>query len=545
MAIKDLAQLQRDLDDIQVNILGREARLSQMTDADSEEGIRERGMISALREQYTEIQKRTAQAQAIQNKRDRKTRWHAEQPMVDAAMDNNYMGYIAPLDQFIYCKNYGVSQSNTQFKMFTGPRILRVMNKLAGTTINSKDPQELIDYFEHKKRSFLDVTSSFNTAKWDESQVYNKMSVIRAQWVKPDYANAHNYDPRFDVLINSVAGGKEENITHLEQWVAFKYLYPEKNANTPNIDLGGMPGGNGKGRFVEILKTIFTPACVIQAHKEELDKFNANWEMAVVLYYDEPEEKELAAGKLKQATGSEDMRIEKKGIDATMADRNYNFLFISNNQQGVVKLSGGSDGGEDRRYSVINTDLVLFDLLREVGGTEESSRNWLDDLAQRLVKDPVAVAAWLAHIIQKHNIHTLSVLPALHGQDYLKRFETQKDPITVAFDRLLPVFLQNGMMPQGLLAEAVRVITDNDRHRERNVMDKFEQYLRRNRIDSVVAERKRYSIVQAGEVRQEIQKKIIHTKDCVTFEFDWDTLSSKRYNGNPVTDALRIEHLVV
>jgi hypothetical protein len=137
------------------------------------------------------------------------------------------------------------------------------------------------------------------------------------------------------------------------------------------------------------------------------------------------------------------------------------------------------------------------------------------------------------------------VLPALHGQDYLKRFETQKDPITVAFDRLLPVFLRNGMMPQGLLAEAVRVITDNDKHRERNVMDKFEQYLRRNRIDSVVAERKRYSIVQAGEVKQEIQKKIIHTKDCVTFEFDWDTLSSKRYNSNPVTDALRIEHLVV
>ena len=545
MAIKDLAQLQRDLDDIQVNILGREARLAQIADPDSEEGIRERGMISALREQYTEIQRRIAQAQAIQLKRDRKTRWHAEQPLVDAAMDTNYMGYIAPLDQFIYCKNYGVTQSNTQFKMFSGPRILRVMNKLAGTTVNSKDPQELIDYFEHRKRSFLDVTSSFNVGKWDESQVYNKMSVIRAQWLKPDYANAHDYDPRFDVLINSVAGGREENITHLEQWVAFKYLFPEKNANTPNIDLGGMPGGNGKGRFVEILKTIFTPACVIQAHKEELEKFNANWEMAVVLYYDEPEEKELAAGKLKQATGSEDMRIEKKGIDATMADRNYNFLFISNNQQGVVKLSGGSDGGEDRRYSVINTDLVLFDLLREVGGTEESSRDWLDDLAQRLIKDPQQVSRWLAHIIQKHNIPTLSVLPALHGEDYRKRFETQKDPITQAFDRLRPVFEQNGMFPQGLLAEAVRVITDNDRHRERNVMDKFEQYLRRNRVEYTVAERKRYTITQAGEVRQEIQKKIIHTPTCVTFEFDWATLSSKKYGGNPVTDALRIEHLVV
>jgi len=91
----------------------------------------------------------------------------------------------------------------------------------------------------------------------------------------------------------------------------------------------------------------------------------------------------------------------------------------------------------------------------------------------------------------------------------------------------------------------VRVITDNDRHRERNVMDKFEQYLRRNRVEYTVAERKRYTITQAGEVRQEIQKKIIHTPTCVTFEFDWATLSSKKYGGNPVTDALRIEHLVV
>ena len=359
MAIKDLTQLQRDLDDIQVNILGREAQLSSIADPDSDEGIRIRGQISSLREQYSAGQKRIAQAQAIQNKMDRKTRWSQEQPAVDAAIDNNFMGYIAPLDQFIYCKNYGAGQSNMQFKMFLGSRITRIMNKLTASTIGSKDYNEMIDYFESRGRSFLDVTASFNTAKWDESQVYNKMSVIRAQWLQPDYANAVNYDRNFDVLVESVGGGKEENVRHLEQWVAFKYMYPEKNANTPNIDLGGMPGGNGKGRFVEVLKTIFTPTCVIQAHKEELEKFNANWEMAVVLYYDEPEEKELAAGKLKQATGAEDMRIEKKGIDATMADRNYNFVFMSNNQQGVVKLSGGSDGGEDRRYSVINTDLVL------------------------------------------------------------------------------------------------------------------------------------------------------------------------------------------
>jgi hypothetical protein len=228
-----------------------------------------------------------------------------------------------------------------------------------------------------------------------------------------------------------------------------------------------------------------------------------------------------------------------------MADRNYNFLFISNNQQGVVKLSGGSDGGEDRRYSVINTDLVLFDLLRQVGGTEESSRDWLDDLAQRLIKDPAQVAAWLAHIIQKHNVPTLSVLPALHGEDYARRFETQKDTVTVAFDKLLPVFLKNGMFPQNLLGEAVRALTDNAKHKDLNVMTKFEEYLQRNRIDFVVAERKRYNITQAGDARQEIQKKIIHTPTCVKFEFEWSTICTKKYNGSAVLDLLLLENMCV
>lgn len=545
MAIKDLTQLQRDLDDIQVNILGREALLSAVADPDSDEGIRIRGQISSLREQYSGGQKRIAQAQAIQNKMDRKTRWSQEQPAVDAAIDNNFMGYIAPLDQFIYCKNYGAGQSNMQFKMFLGSRITRIMNKLTASTIGSKDYNEMIDYFESRGRSFLDVTASFNTAKWDESQVYNKMSVIRAQWLQPDYANAVNYDRNFDVLVESVGGGKEENVRHLEQWVAFKYMYPEKNANTPNIDLGGMPGGNGKGRFVEVLKTIFTPTCVIQAHKEELEKFNANWEMAVVLYYDEPEEKELAAGKLKQATGAEDMRIEKKGIDATMADRNYNFVFMSNNQQGVVKLSGGSDGGEDRRYSVINTDLVLFDLLRDIGYNDAQTRTWLDDLAQNLVKDPSAVSTWLAHIILKHAVHAMTVLPALHGEDYRRRFETQKEPLTQAFDRILPAFLQNGMIPQGLLSELCRVLTDNDRHKEHNVREKFETYLRRNKITYQVQERTRYQMLWQGSEEKDLQHKIIFVPGTAPLQFEWSSISNRKYQGNPVTDALRIEHLSV
>lgn len=545
MAIKDLTQLKQQQQEMLAQILGMEQLLSQCADVNSDEGVQLRGRIATLRDNYDQAQRSLVVAADQQVKKERKTRWTQEQPLVDQAMDQNHMGYVAPLDQFIYCKNYGREQSNMQFKLVLSSRIIRIMNKLTGSTISSRECAEMIDYFESRGRSFLDVTASFNTSKWDESQVYNKMSVIRSQWLQPNYAQADQYDTRFDVLITAVCGGREENIAHLEQWVAFKYLYPEKNANTPNIDMGGMPGGNGKGRFVEILKTIFTPTCVIQAHKEELEKFNANWEMAVVLYYDEPEEKELAAGKLKQATGAEDMRIEKKGIDATMADRNYNFVFMSNNQQGVVKLSGGSDGGEDRRYSVINTDLVLFDLLRDIGQTEDQARDWLNGMAQQLVKDPAEVSRWLAHIIQKHQMHTATVLPALHGEDYVARFQTQKDPLTQAFDRILPVWVRNGIISQALLTEAVRVITDNDRYKEHSVAEKFGVYLRRNKHDFRVQDKARYSIVQDGVEQRQLQHKLIVADTAGKRCFEWSSLSTKQYQANPVTDALRIEHLAI
>ena len=447
---------------------------------------------------------------------------------------DNYMGYIIPEDKFIYCRDYGAGQSNVQFKMFNSTRIVKALSKLAGVNINHGDHYEIIDYFQQQGKTYLDVTSSFNKAKWNEQEIYNKMSVIYNKWLQPDFAHADDYDRRFDTLLHCICGGKQENIDHLEQWVAFKYIHPGKGPNTPNLDLGGNPGGNGKGRFVELLKTIFTPACVIQAHREELDKFNGAWEMAVILYYDEPEEKELAASKLKQATGSEDMRVEKKGIDATMADRNYNFVFMSNNKHGVVKLSGGSDGGEDRRYSVINTDIVLLDHLRSQGLTVEQGKQWMDDLAQKLIKDGPAVARWLAHIMLKHNLNDLNILSALHGEDYHARFESQKHAITQAFDDIVQVFAKEECMPLITLTELVHAHTENNRWKEHNVGPLWENYLKRNRVDFTALNRTRYKIKWYDETLRDPQAKIYIVPGSEQREFDLSSVYKKKPNYDSI-----------
>jgi len=484
-----------------------------------------KGEIAELEESLQNIQAELTKQEDAAERLQKKTNWKKESSLVDEAIMKNYLGYIIPEDKFIYCRDYGLGQNNVQFKLFPATRIVRILNKMTGMTISGKDYQEVIDYFEHKGRSYYDVTSSFNNSKWNESEVYNKMSVIRDHWLQPDFENKDNYDRDLDLLIYSICGGKEENIEHLEKWVAFKFLNPGKNANIPNIDMGGVPGGNGKGTFITLLKTIFTPTCVVQAHKEELEKFNANWEMAVILYYDEPEEKELAASKLKQATGSEDMRVEKKGIDATMADRNYNFIFMSNNEKGVVKLSGGSDGGEDRRYSVITTDMVLLDLVEIATETQDIARERLNKIAQGVIKDRTTVARWLAHIIDKYQAHEIKNLPALHGQDYHRRFDEQKDAITQAFDKILPVFTQSKCITVPMLHEAVVVLTDTATYKPKNVADKFKQYLTRNKVDFEARPQCSVKITWMGEEKERVQNLSIVAKNAANLSFDYNLLS--------------------
>jgi hypothetical protein len=286
--------------------------------------------------------------------------------------------------------------------------------------------------------------------------------------------------------------------------------------------------------MITMLKTIFTTTCVVQAHREELDKFNANWEMAVVLYYDEPEEKELAAGKLKQATGAEDMRIEKKGVDAIMADRNYNFVFMSNNDMGVVRLSGGSDGGEDRRYSVINTSLVLLDMYMQAGLDRVQAHERMNYLVQTLVKDPQEVGRWLAAKIDQYHATDIAQLSALHGEDYQRRFEDQKDSITESFDRILPEFRRQGVMPLSVLSDLVQAYTGNMRLDNRRIGRAWQQYLKRNQIAVEQHDRERYDIMWERVVLKTPQGKVYNMPGNAQREFEMRTVVARRPNYNSV-----------
>ena len=430
-----------------------------------------------------------------------------ENELIQTLIKKNHIGYLIEDNKFIYCLQMAVENNNgvvnPQFRTVETSKIVNVLNKMANTKLQS-DTYNVQTLFQQSKNDYYGMTGSFNDEKWDNTMVYNKMSVIREFWVKE--TTDINYNTDFDFLMYCVGGGKQENIEHLEKWLAYKWKYPQRNANIPNIDLGGYPGGNGKGRFIELLKTIFTHGCVVPAALKELtDGFNASWETAVILYYDEPATGELPEGKLKNATGGEEQRIEKKGIDAYTADRNYNMIFTSNNPNGVVKLAGTGGSGEDRRWSVVTTDKVMVDEIMVAGLDNEGAKVRTNEI-NNLLKNREEVSKWLSHLLIKHDVENMQILHSLHGVDYEKRFEDQKDTVQLVFDSLMNTFNQCGIITLDVLTQAVHELTNNTKLSSQQIAKRFTRYLDQGKIKYEYLKKERINLLYEGSVSETVQK---------------------------------------
>jgi len=455
-----------------------------------------------------------------------------EKELIEDLIKQNHIGYLVQDNKFIYCLQMAPENSigimNPQFNTVESTKIIPVLNKMSDKIL-SIDQEQVKRLFQVTHNDYYSMTGSFNDYKWNSNYVYNKMKIIKQFWVQPtnDYTD---YNKDFDFLMHCVGGGKEENINHLECWVAYKWYYPERNANIPNLDIGGYPGGNGKGRFIELLKTIFTHGCVVPAALKELtDGFNASWETAVILYYDEPATGELPEGKLKNATGGEEQRIEKKGVDAYTADRNYNMVFTSNNPNGVIKLAGTGASGEDRRWSVMTTNKVMVDELISIGYDIEQAKVKTNDI-NNLLKNREEVSKWLMHLLIKHNILDMQILHPLHGEDYRKRFEDQKDTVQLVFDSLLPILKKTGILTLDIITQAVNELTNIKPLSAQKINSRFSRYLEQAKVKFEYVKKEKVVLYWDGSYAEQVQKNAFRLTESETdFIIDYK-LFSNRYD---------------
>lgn len=459
--------------------------------------------IEIIKEELTEL----GDTQDELYKAQKKLTIKEEAELILEMIDKHDIGYLIEDKKYVYCLQMAPDNNNgiinPQFRTIDHTNIVSVLNKMTGKLLTS-DSDSIKKLFQTNNRDYYGMTGSFNDGKWNSNFVYNKMKIISKHWVQP--SDDSNYNTDFDFLLYSVCGGKEENIDHLEKWIAYKWYYPERNANMPNLDIGGFPGGNGKGRLIELLKTIFTHGCVVPAALKELtDGFNASWETAVILYYDEPASNELPEGKLKNATGGEEQRIEKKGIDAYTADRNYNMIFTSNNINGVIKLAGTGSSGEDRRWSVMTTDKVMVDEIMKIGLTEDEAKIRTNSI-NNLIKNRNEVSKWLTHLLIKHDIENLEILHPLHGQDYKKRFDDQKDQLQLVFDQFLPILKHCGILTLDVLTSAIHELTNQTKISTQVVSKRFQRYLEQQKIKYEYIKKGRVDLTYDNELCSTVQK---------------------------------------
>lgn len=486
-------------------------------------------------------------------KEQRKISKGEEIPIIDKVINDFDVSFNPLLGKFIYCKDFANQHSNThcnpQFQMFEYTKVANMLRQWTKHTFQMSN-EEIIQYFQENGHSHEMNVFTFHASNWNTDYVYNRAKILKNKyWVKPDYDTTDFAKDAFDDLFYCVAGGKQENIDHLKVWAAYKYLFPERNASIPNIDLGGHPGGNGKNTFIIMLKTLFLRSTVKSTTKDELLKFNGPWEDAVILNYDEPEENELPASKMKNATGSDEQRIEKKGFDAYQADRNYNFIFTSNNPKGCIKLEGGGKGASDRRYSVITTDIVLRAYLKEkYNFTDEQAGEYINYILE-IVKDRKQVAKWLGQVITEYKVNEMLELDALHGMDYDKRFEDQKTNLDIIFDEIIKVLEVTKVIPVEFIGQIIHAMAPEGTKKmdNRRLKTKLQTYVNANGLKDRVTfkERHHVRILWEGLVLDTNTDNIQAT--CIILDegasnFEFSQISRTRYRKKlPITkDEVKI-----
>jgi hypothetical protein len=461
-------------------------------------------------------------------------KWEQVRPKILASAQELNMSYNVETGKFIYCMDMSNGQGdsiNPVFRSFEANKVEGVMSKELGRWLPDAN-YEIKRLFVQEGLTHNQETASFFDNKWSKHRVYNKAHIIRKFWVDP--ICDQGYNPDFDILLYCVGGGKQENIEHLEQWLAYKYLYPERVVNTPNLDIGGNPGGNGKGIYANLAKTIFTGECVKPAVAKELnDGFNASWELAVILHFDEPEEKELPASKMKNATGGTEQRVERKGVDAYSSDRIHSILATSNNTLGVFKLAGTGTAGEDRRYSVISTNIPLADeIASREGISVEQAKVRASEIAE-LVKNRTEVGRWLGSMLIKHNVQNMQQLNALHKQDYLARFADQKSSVDEVMDSLMPIIIQSGTIGVGTLTDILAAkIEMQKKPSSKTTMKWVTEWCARRRQSFSKIEQCRFKITYKGRTNESKNQTVLNftnllAPDC---SIDWELLSEQPYN---------------
>ena len=283
--------------------------------------------------------------------------------------------------------------------------------------------------------------------------VYNQMSTIRQQWLKPKYGvKPHD---SFRILLLSICGGDEDYADQLERWVAYRYCHPE-DVMIPNIDSCAI-GGTGRDTFYNILRTIFTDECCGSVGTETFKGIhNGDLFGKMIIKVDEKDSYSVPIDKVKEFTGSNRYRHRAMNKDARDVARLFTFIFFRNGFTSTAKLAGTGTSGEDRRFEPIiarvNLPRHLAYYHNLIANINEIPNNDVIIAMTLLIKDwqkdyykhEERISEWLGYIIERWDAYNMTELLPLHGRYYTEMLQRQKKGL----DGFMPKYMnlmQNGI----------------------------------------------------------------------------------------------------
>lgn len=451
---------------------------------------------------------------------------------------NTHLAYIATDAKYVLIKNYSTTddRTNLDIRYLAWRPLLGVLNMLVGRPGYFSDVTEddLRTCFERAGASYLIKTSSFDEPKWDPKDVFNILNIQRKYWAPLDCEG--EYNGFFDDLVYSLGGGKAENIEYIERWIGYKYLFPEKCKTTPGLNITGKPGGNGKGMFGLILTSVFTPMGVTTVtSKNFTGGFNSIMEGKVVTILDDEKKDGFPNEELKRASGNGSIIIEPKGVDAYSVDTTNTLVVFDNT--GLVRLVGGGSAGEDRRWSIITTELTLLEVIEQRYQCSTIESKEMAEAMGRLFENRLECGRWLRHVIEKHNIRNMGTLLPLHGQDYRDRLNDQKDQYIETFESLLPVIEEQGLIPFKFLKEIMEVRLGRKISKTNDLSSRFDEFLSRKGHKNVDKGEANISITWQGQFTSDRIKGRVRRIDLTKNTFDYSRISSSTYDKRAVIGA--------
>lgn len=275
---------------------------------------------------------------------------------------------------------------------------------------------------------YADVTYSFSEVPRD---ILNLMD--RSRWLEPE---AGDYHWLFDVLMQSLGGGKQPNIEHLEHVITYKYMKPE-TFTLPCLMIHG-EGGVGKNLLVDcLLRTVFAGQTLSALAGNIIGNFNGLVKGKTVVLIDESDKDTTDDAKMRHLLQKEKFPVNDKGIPQYEM-QNTPLYFVSSNKSGGGVWLNRSHA--DRRYSVLHVrkgqplEYWIARHERWIPAEQETmvetdlpfarATEWLKANANRILEDKAQVANWIGAMFLRHADKPEPV--ALHGEDFHRLMDIQK-----------------------------------------------------------------------------------------------------------------------